>query len=313
MCGCRVHKAAYRDIRRVRNRKPAEVAVVVPAYNAQGTLAATIASVRAQSFRDLEIIIVDDGSRDATTAIAEDAARSDPRIRVLSQANAGVAAARNLGWQSTSAPFIAFVDADDLWAADKIERQMAALEQGGPGTGLAYTWYAMIDQHDRIIYKSDPVYHQGDVIDGILSDNFIGNGSAPLVRRSVLTETGGFDPGLRDRDAQGCEDWQFYCRVAGTFRFAVVPDHLVGYRQLPDAMSANLPRMLRSWLLVTDEMMERGPVHVRDIFDPPNDAAWRLAMDNMASGATFSSAPAVRGSVPLVGVLVKQSSAYTTR
>jgi hypothetical protein len=75
----------------------------------------------------------------------------------------------------------------------------------------------------------------------------------------VIEKVGGFDVGLRERNAQGGENWHFYCRVAEVAEFAVVPDHLVGYRQLPDAMSANLPRMLRSWLLVADEMLLRHP------------------------------------------------------
>ena len=103
------------------------VGVVVPAYNAAATLDETLRSVRAQTHRALEIIVVDDGSLDDTAAIARRHAAEDERVRVLCQANAGVAAARNAGWQSSRADLIAFIDADDLWAPTKIERQLQAL------------------------------------------------------------------------------------------------------------------------------------------------------------------------------------------
>jgi glycosyltransferase involved in cell wall biosynthesis len=121
------------------------VGVVVPAYNAAGTLDETLRSVRAQTHRALEIIVVDDGSLDDTAAIAQRHAAEDERVLVLRQANAGVAAARNVGWQTSQADLIAFIDADDLWAPTKIERQLEALNEGGPQVGLVYCWTARID------------------------------------------------------------------------------------------------------------------------------------------------------------------------
>ena len=238
------------------------VAVVIPAYNAEGTLAETISSVRNQTHRALDIVVVDDGSKDDTLAIAHEIAKIDPRVRVLKQRNSGVAAARNAGWRSTSADLVAFLDADDLWSPDKIERQLAALESGGPQVGLVYTWYAMIDHNNYVIYRSNEVSVEGDALDEVLAQNFIGNGSSPLVRRTVLDATGGFDSSLQQRKAQGCEDYLFYCLAAELSHFAVVPDYLVGYRQTPDNMSANLTRMLRSWILVADEMLKRHPEKV---------------------------------------------------
>lgn len=128
-------------------RSEVTVAVVIPAYNAEGTLAETISSVRNQTHRALDIVVVDDGSRDDTLAIAHEIVKIDPRVRVLKQRNSGVAAARNAGWRSTSADLVAFLDADDLWSPDKIERQLAALESGGPQVGLVYTWYSSDSVH----------------------------------------------------------------------------------------------------------------------------------------------------------------------
>ncbi len=233
------------------------VSVVIPAYNAEATIDETLRSVRAQTYGNLEILVVDDGSQDGTLDIAQRHARIDPRIRVLSQANAGVAAARNHGWQSAHSDLIAFVDADDLWAPAKIERQLKALLAGGDRIGLVYAWYQLIDDESRVLQHGGRPLYEGDVLDDIFSGNFIGNGSAVLVRRQVLIDTEGFESGLRAAGAQGCEDLLFYCRVAERHGFAVIPDYLIGYRYLPDNMSSNLPRMLRSWMLVMDEMEAR--------------------------------------------------------
>ncbi|MDA9508692.1 glycosyl transferase family 2 [Bradyrhizobium sp. CCBAU 11386] len=241
------------------------VSVVIPAYNAERTIDETLRSVRSQSHCHLEIIVVDDGSVDDTIVVAERHAAQDSRIRIIRQKNEGVAAARNRGWQHACSDLIAFIDADDLWAPTKIELQLEALVSAGEQTGLVYSWYALIDEKSRVIMNGEPAYCAGDVLDYIFSGNFIGNGSAVLVRRQALLAANGFESGLRTAGAQGCEDFLFYCRVAETYQFAVVPDYLIGYRFLPENMSSNLPRMMRSWMLVIDEMILRHPDRVASL------------------------------------------------
>jgi glycosyltransferase involved in cell wall biosynthesis len=235
------------------------VSVVIPAYNACSTIDETLRSVRSQSHSRLEIIVVDDGSSDSTVAIAQMHSDRDPRVKIIRQNNAGVAAARNAGWQSAQSDLIAFIDADDLWAPTKIERQLGAILSAGGKIGLVYSWYAMIDDRNRILVKAAPTFFAGDVLENIFEGNFIGNGSAVLVRREALVAANGFESRLRAKGAQGCEDLMFYGRVAENFHFAVVPDYLIGYRYLPENMSSDFPRMLRSWMLVVDEFAVRHP------------------------------------------------------
>jgi glycosyltransferase involved in cell wall biosynthesis len=235
------------------------VSVVIPAYNGEATIDETLRSVRAQTHRRLEIIIVDDGSRDGTVETVLAHAAIDPRVSVMRQPNAGVAAARNTGWRSAAAELIAFVDADDLWAPTKIARQLEAIDAGGGRAGLAYTWYARIDPDSRVIGIGHRPNAQGQVLQDIFRGNFIGNGSAALIRRAVLEEVGGFDPGLRARGAQGCEDFSIYFRIAENYDFALVPEPLTGYRTLPGNMSSDMLQMLRSWRIVANEMVERHP------------------------------------------------------
>jgi glycosyltransferase involved in cell wall biosynthesis len=241
------------------------VSVIIPAYNAAATLDETLRSVRSQTHRDLEIIVVDDGSRDETAAIARRHAARDARLRLISQRNAGVAAARNHGIAASGGALIAPVDADDLWAPDKIEKQLAALQAGGDRVALVYTWQALIDAESRITGNAYRPSESGDVLRRMLRGNLVGNGSSPLMRKSAVLEVGGYDARLRALKAQGCEDIQLYFRIAERHHFALVPEFLTGYRQTPSNMSSDALQMLRSWELVAREMIERHPEHRADI------------------------------------------------
>jgi glycosyltransferase involved in cell wall biosynthesis len=236
------------------------VSVVVPAFNASRTLDETLRSVRSQTHLELEIIVVDDGSFDDTCVIAARHAAADSRVKVVSQNNQGVAAARNCGWRVARSDLIAFVDADDLWAPTKIEQQLAALEAAGDRVGLVYCRSTPINANsEKLPILAEQLICEGDVFDRILACNFVGNGSAALVRRQALVDTAGFDTGLRAAGAEGCEDLLLYARIASRYRFAVVPDFLVGYRRADDSMSSNHLQMLGSWILVLDQLLPEHP------------------------------------------------------
>jgi glycosyltransferase involved in cell wall biosynthesis len=178
------------------------VSVVVPAYNAQATLGRTLASVRAQTYANLEIVVVDDGSTDATHQFAEAEAREDPRIRVLTQANAGVAAARNAGIRASWGALLAPVDADDLWHPEKIAKQVAVIEAGGPAMGFVYTYFRRISPMDNAVTEAAfPLVFSGHVFLRHLLFNFVGNGSSILMRREAFESAGGYEPELQRQGA----------------------------------------------------------------------------------------------------------------
>jgi GT2 family glycosyltransferase len=241
------------------------VGVVVPMYNAERTIAATLASLCAQTHRRLDIVVVDDGSTDGSAAIVESWCRRDERVRLIPQANAGVAAARNAGAAATPARFLAFVDADDLWAPTKIEYQLAALRDGGAAAGLAYCWYASIDQHDRVVSFGPQPLLEGGVVRDLCNANWIGNGSSLLLRREAFERVGGYETGLRARRAQGAEDLLICLRVAEVAEFRVVPRYLVGYRMAPDSMSSDSLQMFRSTELALRELLARHPDYADEI------------------------------------------------
>lgn len=235
------------------------VSVIVPAYNAAKTIDETLRSVRAQTYRNLEVIVVDDGSTDETGEIARSHARRDSRVRLIKQGNAGVAAARNRGIAESSGDIIAPVDADDLWHSDKIGRQMEVLGAAGERVGLVYCWYAIIDAKSRIRSLHHRPTEEGDVLVAMCKRNLVGNGSSALMRKSAVLQASAYDSSLRERDAEGCEDFKLYLQIAERHHFAVVRDHLTGYRRTRANMSSNALEMLRSRDLVVDEFARKYP------------------------------------------------------
>ncbi|MBB3891671.1 glycosyltransferase involved in cell wall biosynthesis [Phenylobacterium haematophilum] len=224
---------------------PNLVSVVVPAYNATATLAETLRSALRQTHADLEVIVVDDGSKDGTRALAESFAAEDPRVRVISKPNGGVAAARNAGIDAARGDFIAPLDADDLWHPDKLRLQLERFTNGPASLGLVYNWYRRIDTSGRIIDASAAPVVEGWVLYRHLDWNFVSNGSTPLIRRSALGDLR-YDPGLNAANAQGCEDYLIQLQVALKHQFACVPAYLTGYRRTDGAMTEDVGRMIRS-------------------------------------------------------------------
>lgn len=228
-----------------------KVSVIIPAYNAAETIGRTIQSVLRQTFRDFEIVVIDDGSTDDTAARV--AALGDPRIHLRSYENARLPAARNRGIAAARGEYLAFLDADDLWAETKIQTHVEVLEQR-PDVGVVYSWTCTIDDHDRVLGRQRCVRWEGDVYSQILEGFFIGNASNSILRREVVDSVGAFDESL------DCgEDWEFLTRAASRWRFAVVPQDLVFYRWREGSMSSDGGRMCKGLRVVVDRNFERAP------------------------------------------------------
>ena len=149
------------------------VSVIIPAYNAERTILATLESVQKQTFSDIELIVIDDGSTDQTVKLVE--TLQDSRVKIFSYQNSGVSVARNRGIQCAIGDFIAFIDADDQWTSDKLELQLKALQKD-PIAGVAYSWTTFIDEQGTVLYEQAPVFHEGNVYPQLLVENFILNG-----------------------------------------------------------------------------------------------------------------------------------------
>jgi glycosyltransferase involved in cell wall biosynthesis len=236
------------------------VSVIIPVFNGERFLANTLSSVQNQTYNNIQIIIVNDGSSDATVEIAAQYALSDPRFQVVSQLNEGVASARNFGLRHSSGEYVAFLDADDLWNPTKIERQMERLLEMSNtiGVGAVYTLYRTIDANDLVAGSSE-LWSKAGAVSTHLVTAPVGNGSSILTRRDVALAVGGYDTSYRELDAGGCEDFDFELKLAARFPIGVVSEYLVGYRRYEGTMSADRVRMTRAITAVVERHIQLNP------------------------------------------------------
>jgi hypothetical protein len=221
------------------------VSVIVPAFNAATTVQETLRSVLAQTYANIEVIVVDDGSTDDTAATVARIAVHDARVRLERRPRCGVAAARNHAIGLASGEFIAPMDADDLWHPSKLQRQFNRFHIGEPDMGLVYSWYRSIDTDSLVLEDGPRPSLEGWVLPQHLQENFIGNGSAPLLRTKALCGLG-YEPSLQRQGIEGCEDFLLQLQVSRHWRFGCAHGFLIGYRRSPNSMSADCDRMLLS-------------------------------------------------------------------
>jgi glycosyltransferase involved in cell wall biosynthesis len=236
------------------------VSVIIPVHNGEQFVSRTIASALAQTYGAIEVVVVDDGSTDQTAAVVEAAAARDDRVRPIRAPNSGVAAARNLAISKARGQLIAPLDADDLWHPEKIARQVRVMQGSPSEVGVIYCRSIDIDENDFIIKlprrRRSEAWPRGRVTEELAKNNFLGNGSSPLIKRSYLDAVGGYDTSLLP---SGAEDWKLYLALSGVCEFEFVPDYLVGYRRSPESMSRNIVPTARSIELVTRWVFEKWP------------------------------------------------------
>jgi glycosyltransferase involved in cell wall biosynthesis len=235
------------------------VSVIIPAYNAELYIGYTLDSVISQTYQNIEVIIVDDGSQDKTVAIVKSYITQDPRIILIQQANAGVAAARNRAIQAAHGDYIAPLDADDIWYPQKLEKQIACFLQSELSVGMVYVWTADIDVNNRLTGGICAWMIEGDTYIPMIYSNFLGSASCPLIRRDCFERVGGYNSRLKALNAQGCEDWDLYLRIADVYHVRVVPELLIGYRQSSTSMSTHPEVMQRSFEIMMEELQQRHP------------------------------------------------------
>ena len=136
------------------------ISVIIPAYNAAKTIERTLQSALAQSYPNFELLVIDDGSEDATLEVVS--RFHDPRLQVFACEHQGLAASRNRGLARASGDYCALLDADDLWTVDKLASQLKALQQH-PEAALAYSWTNYIDAQDQVIRRGTYIAAQGNV------------------------------------------------------------------------------------------------------------------------------------------------------
>lgn len=223
------------------------ISVIIPTYNRVGYLKEAIESVLQQSYPEIELIVVDDGSTDGTRELV---ASYDQRVKYFYQQNLERGAARNRGILSSQGEYIAFLDSDDLWLPNHLESCAAALERG-PAYGIAFSNAWLINSDGKIIGKNVRATWKGDLLERIIRNYSSGgcNSSSCLIRKGVfdLKNLFNVDPRL-----SGSEDWEMWVRLSHRTHFLPTDDYTVKLRVHPEQSSQRVEKMEKSMTLSLD-------------------------------------------------------------
>jgi len=227
------------------------VSVIVPSYNMAHFLPEAVQSALAQSYPNLEVLIVDDGSTDDTPQVVRQW-EGNPRVRVHRQANGGLSDARNQGIALTRGPFIALLDADDTWATDKLAQQMR-LFAGRPEVGVVYSDVALMDPEGKPLPRGPMRMHRGWISGALLIENFVPASSA-VARRECFERHGGFDTRLRTG-----EDYDMWLRLSPHYQFDFVPEPAIHYRIWGGQMSKDYRARYETGIRTMERFLANNP------------------------------------------------------
>lgn len=219
--------------------------VVIAAYNAERTIIQAVNSVMMQTFGDFELIIVDDGSNDSTLSLVHRKAARDQRIKVATQSNQGVSAARNRGVSMASGKYVAFLDADDVWHESKLAKHLA-FHRSDPALEASYARVVFCANSGNGMKPSrtrSTVREDYCALEDVLIENAVCTMSNLVIVRETFREIGGFS-----RDMRHVEDQDLLARLVGNRHLLRgIPETLVGYRMSADGLSCDFAAMLEGW------------------------------------------------------------------
>jgi len=210
------------------------VSVIIPTYNREKTIVRAIQSVLNQTYTNIEVIVVDDGSVDNTAEIVGNI--KDKRVKYISlEQNSGPSNARNVGVQNAKGEWIAFQDSDDVWNENKLQKQIT-YANGNPQFSMVYCPYKLILSNNESYVVPSKFYkgtQEGDMLDSLLIQNIIGTPTI-LIRKDAFKEVGGFDVSYR-----ALEDWELVLRIAQKYKIGFVSEVLVNAYLLNGGVSSN--------------------------------------------------------------------------
>lgn len=225
------------------------VDVIIPTYNGLPWLQEAVESVLNQTHKNLTLYIMDDGSKDSGATGKYIKSLKDKRIVYTYQKNTGQATARNNGIKMSSSEFVAFLDADDFWTHDKLEKQLALMDD--EEVGLVYGHHYTCDE-DGVILRNLRIWKRGYIADDLAGGNLIaGSASMALVRRSVLERAG-----LFHEDFVNGEDWDLWLRIALISKVDFVPEILATIRLHSNSTQVNTKRMADGLLHAYEVMIK---------------------------------------------------------
>ena len=234
-----------------------KVSVLVPTYNCVQYLKIALESALNQTFKDYEIIVIDDGSTDNTKEVVKNYQTANPgKIVYIYQENQGVVAARNTGIKAAQSDYLALLDADDIWCPDRLEKGIGTIEPD-PGIGLVHANITRVDENGRTISTPlrDLKYLTGPMFENIFLRKADIACPTALFRKACCDKVGLFDPHLT---RLGCEDRELWLRIARKFKIVYIDQVLALYRVRLNSMSNNQQKMLKARLYVVDKFSPEG-------------------------------------------------------
>lgn len=242
-----------------------KVSVIIPVYGVENFIASTLQSVLEQTYTNLEILIIDDASSDQSIEICRQF--TDSRIRIIHQENRGLAGARNTGIRHAQGDYLAFLDGDDLWLPEKIEKHIAHLETS-PEVGVSFSRSAFIDADSKPLGSYQMPKLTEITTPYLFCINPVGNGSAAVVRREVFQEIkfldnlhGSLEDFYFDEHFRQSEDIECWIRISiqTNWQTEGIPEALTLYRVNSSGLSANLLKQLDSWEKVMQKIRSYAP------------------------------------------------------
>lgn len=264
-----------------------QVSVIIPVYRVEKFIAATVQSVLEQTYKDFELLIVDDGSPDQSIEICQ--RFNDPRVKIICQENRGVSSARNTGIRYARGNYLAFLDADDLWLPEKLGKHVEHLDKF-PSVGVSFSCSAFIDEAGQPlgIYQISKLKEITPRY--VLCRNPVGNGSVPVIRREVF-EAIRFQEHLEgtgkdcyfDEQFHHFEDVECWLRIALTtnWQIAGIPEALTLYRVNSGGASANLLKQLED----LEKVLEKTRAYAPDLIAEWGNAAKAYELRKLARWA----------------------------
>lgn len=243
-----------------RTTDPPVVSVIIPAWNAAWCVGRAVESVLAQTFMNYELIVVDDGSTDATLEVLRSYGEA---VRVISQANGGMSSARNAGIRQARGRYLAFLDADDRWRPEKLARQVELMEKE-PLLAFCSASTLLEDEQGKAvgIWDCRRAGRRATLAD--IFDNHAtvaGGASSVLARRDLVAELGGFDETLR-----GAEDTDLWIRLAACGSFACIADPLVVVMRRSGSVSGKRATMRDGAIAMTRKNRRLLPIELQGTF-----------------------------------------------
>jgi len=239
------------------------ISIILPTYNRAHVLKKSIDSVLQQTYCDFELIVVDDGSKDATLEVIREI--TDPRIRCIRlDKQRGASTARNIGIRNSRAEFIAFQDSDDLWHPKKLEIQSKFLMQSASDIGVVYSRFkwrrgsrsGVTPSKLQVFLDIPSLLHSrisGDIRTSILRGNFITTPAA-MLRKECIENVGDFDEKLGR-----FQDWDLWIRIASKYRFIYINKVLLAVNASDDQISENKQALWRAFTRMSNKFAHDDP------------------------------------------------------